>query len=159
MLHTCNMYTWKCLCCVLRKINSPCFWVHPWPHQFVLCHCCQLQILAPKKRIPKSMTLRKCWKPRYSPEWGAEVTLKNETLLSHFMMPQWLTVCIIWDPRHSFSHLCSGSNASIVVWSCPDHPRPTPWSWCSCIQLSQHWSLCTKHYPFSYHRRQCIIKT
>ena len=40
-----------------------------------------------------------------------------------------------WDPG------CSESSVSTEVWFYPGHPRPRQWSWCSCIQQSQHWNL------------------
>ena len=38
----------------------------------------------------------------------------------------------------SFYLVCSESNASTKVGSCPDHPHPRLWSWCSCIPPSLH---------------------
>ena len=41
--------------------------------------------------------------------------------------------------------VCFGSSVSRVVWSCPDHQRPTLWNWCSCTPQSQHWTLHMYH--------------
>lgn len=54
---------------------------------------------------------------------------------------------------------CSGSNVSKADGSCPGHPRPTRWSWCSCIPPSPRWSLNKKTQHMEWGVGQMLIAT
>lgn len=52
--------------------------------------------------------------------------------------------------------VCFESSVSRGGGSCPAHPRPTQWSWCSCTPLSPRWTLKKKMQGHTTHKTNVL---